>query len=261
MHEHQDDPFWIFLHMHKCAGTYVVHAAQRSGFVLPADHRNGNLPEAEGRQVFYAGMPRERLRAILSRERARGTNFLAMEWDFPCIEDFPCDLGLRFLTVLRDPLARARSNFRMDKVNGWCDHPDVTFTGHFDGLWLYRSHDYYTRKLCAAGRHRALRGEDFTRADAVLARFDAVIVLGRDNVDPCLARLGMDQADPGARHALTEAEARRRVPPSRLAIRDEELVEFCGRNAFDVALFSRWAERPLCERFLAGHRRDARAEA
>jgi len=41
-----------------------------------------------------------------------------MEWDFPVVEHFRCDVPVRLFTVMRDPFERAASNFRFAKLSG-----------------------------------------------------------------------------------------------------------------------------------------------
>ena len=233
-------PFWIFLHMHKCAGTYVVHSAIKSGFTLPQGHQNGNLHDEVGQPVRYGDMSPDELRSFFANQRAKGTDFLAMEWDFPRLHDFPADMGLRFFTALRDPLSRAISNYRMDKIFGWCD-PALSFREYMDGSALYRCDNYYTRKLCNAGLFRQIGRDDFAFACSVLNKFDEVIVLGIDDINAKLARVGITCYASSATNALAEKEERHLVPKEWLMVTDNEMIEFCERNAIDLALFARFS--------------------
>ena len=55
----------VYLHMHKCAGTSVVRAAQASGLRLPAVHRNGNLLNDQDKPLKYRGMARAEFGALI----------------------------------------------------------------------------------------------------------------------------------------------------------------------------------------------------
>ena len=60
----------VYLHMHKCAGTSVVRAAQASGLRLPALHQNGNLLDPDGKPLKYRHVPRTDLAMLLQQHRS-----------------------------------------------------------------------------------------------------------------------------------------------------------------------------------------------
>lgn len=182
----------IYLHMHKCAGTTVVRSALASGLRLPARHRNGNLLHPDDSPIKYRRMSREDLHALLRQQIDDGVEFMAMEWDFPRFEMFEGIEGLRFFTTLREPLARAVSNFKMDKVAGWCDR-DTRFADYINGDALYRSDNYYVKILCQLWPKDTVRPEDEAYARAVLDRFEAVIVVEQGHMAAMLERFGIMQ--------------------------------------------------------------------
>lgn len=226
----------IYLHMHKCAGTSVIRAAQASGLRLPAVHQNGNLLNEDGSPLKYRGMARETLAALLNRHIDAGVEFMAMEWDFPRRDVFDGIGPLRFFTTLRDPLSRAISNFKMDKVAGWID-PDQSFADYIDGGALYCSDNYYVKILGQLWPKDNPGAADLEHALAMLTRCDGVIVIEQGNMQRVLARFGIV---PLARRFNTfeAGAARTRLDDNRLlAVSENEARDFIARNTLDYALY------------------------
>ena len=180
----------VFLHMHKCAGGTVVKCATDAGFVFPEGHKNGNLSLPNGEPVRYQGISAGGLRELLLRQIGGGVNFMAIEWDFPRFELFPGDLNLGFFTILRSPLSRVLSNYKMDKMYQWVPR-DLKFRDYADGSALFRSNNYYVRKLGNIGTSKVVDRQDVKYACSVLDRFDEVIVLESGKLADGLRRLGM----------------------------------------------------------------------
>lgn len=226
----------LYLHMHKCAGTSVVRAAQASGLRLPQRHHNGNLIGADERPIKYRRVARPELVALLQQQIDQGVQFMAMEWDFPRWEMFDGLGPLRFFTSLRDPLARAISNFRMDKVAGWIDR-DVAFADYINGDALYCSDNYYVKILCQLWPKDVATAADRDYAMAVLARFEAVIVVEQGNMANVLARFGI--APPDRRFNVFEAETARNggLSERQLAVSQREIRDFIARNALDYEIY------------------------
>ena len=226
----------LYLHMHKCAGTSVVRAAAASGLRLPAQHQNGNLIAADDRPIKYRGMPSADLAALLDRQSDAGVQFMAMEWDFPRPEQFAGTRALRTFTSLRDPLARAISNFRMDKVAGHID-PAVRFGDYINGDALYCSDNYYVKMLCQLWPKDHATPADLAFAMDVLASFEAVIVIEQANMPQVLARFGITPE--ATRHNAFHADPAHYPSGDdpRLWISDREIRDFIARNTLDYALY------------------------
>jgi len=241
----------IFLHNHKCAGSTVVSSAQACGFSLPEGHKNGNLMNGDGRFVMYARMTKERLRTTLQDQVDAGVNFLAMEWDFPAFEKFPSDMPIRFVTVLRNPLVRAISNWKNDKVNRRCAE-DVSFASFMDGSATFRSHNYFVRMLASLSAKDEVTLEHFNYAVSVLKKFDAVVPL--DSSGRTLKQLSAVGITVKPEHHKNRFARKQDVAKdfakSFLTIHTDELAEYCAKNHYDFALFTMFS-----------HRRDFRAGA
>jgi hypothetical protein len=222
----------VYLHMHKCAGTSVIRAAQASGLRLPRMHRNGNLIDAVGCEIKFRRMADPAIVALLREQIDAGVEFLAMEWDFPALGLIEQAGPVRLFTSLRDPLARAISNFRMDKAAGWIA-PDLRFTDYIDATALYRSDNYYTRILGQRWPGDPLAEADGDRALAVLDRFEAVIVVEQGNMHGVLARFGI------ASHPV-RANAGSAGNDRRLWVGQDEIRAFIDRNALDYRLYRHW---------------------
>ena len=226
----------IYLHMHKCAGTSVIRSAQASGLRLPEVHQNGNLLDADAKPLKYRGMRRQDLIALLQRHRDDGVQFFAMEWDFPRFHMFDALPDLRFFTSLREPVARAISNFRMDKVAGWIA-PEMRFGDYINGDALYRSDNYYTRILGQLWPKDTATPADLDHALAVLAGFEAVIVVEQGNMAQVLPRFGI-AAEPRRFNRFDAEAARARLGDDwHLRVSQREIGDFIARNAFDFALY------------------------
>lgn len=225
----------IYLHMHKCAGTSVIRSAEASGLRLPEHSRNGNLLLEDGRPRKYRGMARDDLAVLLRRQIDNGVEFMAMEWDFPRWEMFDGAGALRFFTTLRDPLARAISNFKMDKVAGWIA-PETRFADYINGDALYCSDNYYIKMLCQLWPKDSPGPAEFDYAMKVLARFEAVIVVEQGNMRDVLSRFAItleqrrfNRFDAGA--------AREQGVEHTLSVSQTEIRDFIARNALDYALY------------------------
>ncbi|WP_131196530.1 hypothetical protein [Lichenihabitans psoromatis] len=231
----------VFLHMHKAGGSAVVAAAHRSGLKLPATHQNANLIDAHGGPIYFGDKSKSALKDIFNQQIDSGTTFMAMEWDFPNIDNLPDDLGLRLFTVLRDPLARAVSNYRMDKLNGWVSKRS-TFPSYMNNHGLYRSANYYVKKLNNIGSREQVRPEHLRSALNALNQFDLVCVLEHRSMSSNLATLGIG-FDPS--HYVNDLQSTPLFGDSNralLAIDPVDAAAFVRRNAADYALYHRYAK-------------------
>jgi len=226
----------VYQHMHKCAGTSVVRAAQASGLRLPAVHRNGNLLNDQGKPLKYRGIARADFGALIRQQIDQPVDFMAMEFDFPRWEMFEGLAPLRFFTTLRDPLARAISNFRMDKVHGWIDR-EVAFADYINGDALYCSDNYYIKILCQLWPKDTANAADFAYAMAVLAQFEGVIVIEQGNMDAVLARFGIGAPERRFNSFDTGAAREDGLTAAQLAVSQDEIRDFIVRNALDYDLY------------------------
>lgn len=226
----------IYLHMHKCAGTSVIRSAAASGLRLPAMHANANLIDHHGHAIKYRGMARTALAGLLQHQIATGVAFMAMEWDFPRIDMFDDVAPLRFFTSLRDPLARAISNFKMDKVAGWCPL-DMPFADYINGDAQYRSDNYYVKLLGQLWPKDTAHAADLDYAMAVLTGFEAVIVVEQGNMNAVLAQFDVTP-EPFRFNAFDVDAARSRLHhESQLWISQAEIRDYIDRNALDYTLY------------------------
>jgi hypothetical protein len=224
--------------MHKCAGTTVVRKARKSGFRLPSDHKNGNLLNSAGRNIRYSGMDREVFHRLLKTQHQNGVEFFAIEFDFPKVEYFECDVPIELLTTVRDPWDRAVSNYRYAKLRSNV-RPDMTFRELMNRAYsvpgpLPRSSNYFTRKLCSADSLEELTPSHLDRALKVLEFFRSVIVLNCDDLDAELKKLGI----------FAEAKVKKRtadlrqpsVTAEQLAVSESDRIWFAEQNQLDFDL-------------------------
>ena len=221
----------FFLHFHKAAGSAVVAAALRSGFTLPRPHHNGNLLDIfQRRDLRYAGLPDTKVQALLARQLAMGVDFIAAEWDFPRLDLVRATAPFRIITVLRDPLRRAISNYRYDLLNGFAPAHVDGFGRYFDGKQTYRSDNYYIRTICDLDCITPVTGTHLAQANTFLAALDDVIVIERSRLADRLPAHGFlpDSIRPANVTSPTVA-----VPEPTAA----EIAAFERANAADIELY------------------------
>jgi hypothetical protein len=147
---------------------------------------------------------------------------------------------------MRDPFARAVSNYRFAKLSGSV-HKSVCFQELMNRSYtksgaLARSANYYTRKLCAAGSLDPLGGNSLVRAIEVLDHFRSVILLERDDIDLELLRIGIEADVKPAKRTATLA--RLDVSEPDLIVSEEDRIWFYNENALDFELVRILGERP-----------------
>lgn len=233
-----------FVHMHKCAGTTVVKSARRSGLRLPSHHRNGNVLLESGRTLRYDGLDRAAFDGVIDGLEADGTEFFAMEMDFPPI-DFLRDRGIEVFTVIRDPLTRAVSNFRYAKKRANVD-PGTPFReflnkGFVKDGPISRASNYYTRKLCQLSPTAPMSDAHLVAALETLARFRAVIVLEEGRLEAELKAVGLS----GFKASRRTEQLKDKVPltEDNLAVSDADRDWFVASNPLDIALYDRIVRR------------------
>ena len=232
----------IFVHMHKCAGTAVRLAAQRSGFKLPARHRNGYLVDAEGEALRFVGMKRPRFDRLMTTQQRRGVTFFSMEWDFPPIDFFePYDV--RLFTVLRNPLDRAISNYRYAKLRG-----RIPKTRTFRQLYkienrsnaLSRAPNYFIRKLCSLSALAPITEQHLEHAAEILRQFKVVSVIGHHNLDADLQQLGITGLT--QTNVTSKLATEPNISPADIEVSAEDKAWYCEHNAFDIELVNLYAK-------------------
>lgn len=229
----------VFLHMHKAAGSSIIRSAAASGLRLPAVHQNGNLLNPDGSPIKYRRVDRDGLHALLDRQIADGVDFMAMEWDFPRWDWLAERDDLTWFTVLRDPLDRAISNFRMDKVAEWIPR-ERRFDDYVNGDALYCSENYYIKIINQLWPLDTATEAHLARAETILRHFSGVIVLEAGNMARVLGRLGI--ALLGQRFNTFNPERAEKVlsDPQLLAVDAAEKARFIARNPLDYALYARF---------------------
>lgn len=112
--------------------------------ILPPAHKNGHLLNAQGHAVAgMARFSRAKIDKLLRPLVQSGVELLAIEWDFPRLEKFPKDLGLRYFTIFRDPVERLLSNFAYDVVVSGSSAKNVHEWMEIPEIWAQPN--YYTR--------------------------------------------------------------------------------------------------------------------
>ena len=229
----------IFFHCHKAGGSTVVDAALKSGMRLPDNHVNGLPFHDDGRRVRWSRMSNEDSFNLISRYRDQGVDLMCFEFDFPRWSVLNQLTELTFFTVLRDPMARAWSNYRytMGRAKAKGIEP-MTFDDWLDGSGLFRANDFYTRFFCRTDPSEHLTQ---SRCDSVikkLATFACVAILERNNLAERLAPLGFDETAFGWKNAGDSGS------PATASADHGQLPHFPTRqrwyrnNALDYALYA-----------------------
>ena len=185
----------LFFHCHKAAGTTVTRAAEASGMKLTEGHRNGNPVNDEGKPLDWTTLNREQTIEKFSGFQRQGVDMVAVEFSFPTwqvLEEVSREVGgLRMFTVLRDPAARALSNYRMDVLNNLIPRDRLFgFYGFMNGASLFRTDNFYTRFFCRIPPKARISRDHLQFAKKKLSGFDQVCVLERGDMAQRLAPLG-----------------------------------------------------------------------
>lgn len=174
-----DELVW-FVHLHKCAGTFVVKHAAEAGLPSPCDARNGNPLNPDGSYVDFGAMSGKALNRYLDRALASGTRFIASEFSYPDFEALFNRPEIRVITVIRDPFQRYVSNYRYDVGCGFTRARNIASYHRSAGAWTY--FNYYMNVLSRTDSPADRFTEDeYRNASAILRRFD--LVLSQDQTD------------------------------------------------------------------------------
>ena len=133
----------VFLHFHKCAGSSFINNAIESGYYLPKNHINGNIVnnDEEIRKFKNKDHFNENYKLFFSKPR----QLVSFEWEIPLEYLSEITDEIIIVSILRDPIKRAYSNFIYDLINGYTDKNDII--EYFDGSEFYCSDNYYIRKI------------------------------------------------------------------------------------------------------------------
>ena len=184
----------FFFHFHKVAGTSVVSAAERGGHRVAYRDRNGNVFDCRtGHDLLYSGRKREDIKNILKYEFERGATFIAAEWDFPPIDVIREIPSVSIITVLRDPTARALSNYRYEAIYGRPTTNTNSFTDYWDRNQLFRSDNYYTRMLNNLSCEDVIEPNHVASAIFQLQQLDAVAILEKNNLSTVFGKFGIGE--------------------------------------------------------------------
>lgn len=228
----------VFLHLHKAAGTTVVRAAIESGLKLPKNHANGHPTDSEGNRVMLDAMKQEELESFFGKLRDDSVEFLAIEWGFPRIERLDSVPGLQFATVLRDPVDRAISNYRMDMVYQYSGDRVFGFDTYTKEPGIYCADNYYLRFFCDLDHSIEVEQEHFDYAKNVLADRIDTVVLEVDGLAPRFEKYGLVES---SFHHFNAANDNTRYQnyqgSASMKVGDPSIIRFIARNAFDYALY------------------------
>jgi hypothetical protein len=229
----------IFVHMHKSAGSTVVKKAKASGLKLAERQKNGNLLKPDGKTVRYREISEAATVELLTAQQKAGVEFMAMEADFPRFELLEGLSPLTLLTVLREPLSRAKSNYVYAKVRGnvELDVPFQTFLnkGFTKDGPLSRTSNYFVRKLTAATAEDTLTEASLERAIAILEKFDVVAILGAHDLDAEMAKVGLTAKVANAKQ-MSSGKLQHDIDPKYLAVSDEDAAWYLSHNTLDTRL-------------------------
>jgi hypothetical protein len=225
---------FVFAHLHKCAGTSVVTAAKTAGILLPPAHKNGHLRNAQGHAV--AGMSQmspAKIDKLLRPLVQSGVELLAIEWDFPRLEKFPKDLGLRYFTIFRDPVERLLSNFAYDVVVHGSSARNLREWMEIPAIWAQPN--YYTRFFSGLRTTDAIQPSDVEYVADVLSAQFKVGFFGDDLFSFLSHDVGL--AIGSFPRVNKTSTWRKLLNRSRLRISPDERAQLQEMNAHDYRLY------------------------
>ena len=232
----------IFAHLHKAAGTSVVNAAIKSGFRLPERHANGHPVDDRGRNILLDRMEKTDVDAFFSRLHERDVRFVAIEWGFPRFEYLSDIEDLQLVTILRDPVDRAISNYRMDIVYQYAGGNVFGFDSYTRESVLHCANNYYVRFFCGLSPTDSIDMDHYEYAKKLLAEHFRVVVLGKDELDTSFSQFGFKKSafsHDNRLHGSGEYLDYRGVRA--LRVKDEDIIKFIACNSYDIALFRLFA--------------------
>lgn len=228
----------VFAHLHKAAGTSVVNAAVKSGFRFPNNHANGHPLDSEGKRILLNEMPAEQIHALFLEMRDEKVEFMALEWGFPRFESFFGIPDLNFVTVLRDPVDRAISNYKMDLVQGYAGRRVFGFDTYTKQATQYCASNYYVRFFCSLTHCESLTMEHFEYTKHLLSSEFRTLILEANDLEESLCEMGFEPGSVGHDNALEgSVPLANYAGKAPLKVTDDDVINFISANGFDIALF------------------------
>jgi len=240
----------FFFHCHKAGGSTVVKAAQEGGMTLPPNHANGNVTEADGSLIRWDALSDEAATERLQTLSDQGVNFLAFEFSMPSLKVLSRFEQARHVAVLREPLARMYSNFKMDvaqdyiALDGVFGIDSYVRTADAD----YRSNNYYIRFFCRLGPNEPVRPEHLTYTLALLKGFDVVGVLETAPLAADLQAIGLPFDDAGWTNSTAKSTKFQTAAARMSALSLDSYPvspDFIEANRYDYALYSYFMQQAM----------------
>lgn len=177
-----------FQHLHKCAGSSVIEGARTNGLKFYPWHANGNPKDESGKELELWNYTSAELAAFLDHVRNLSVSFIATEWGGPCFRTLHEQADVRVVTVIRNPLARMRSNYYYDISAGFSQASCIEDYVGSAGNWT--QHNYYTRIFSRHTGDSEVTDEDFEKARDAMALIDDVFLQNSDLDSNVTNRLG-----------------------------------------------------------------------
>lgn len=238
----------LFFHCHKAAGTTVTKAATKSGMKLAPGHRNGNPVDADGKVIKWGDLNEDATLEVFSALERDGVDLVAFEFSFPPWATLAKLPNTRVFTVLREPAARAFSNYRMDVANGYVSQERVFgFYSFMNNASLIRSHNYYTRFFSGVGPRAKITQDHLHFAKKRLAEFETVCIVEHGNLADHLGPFGFEPSafrwENSSNHNRKVREVNKQGEFDLATFPDDP--QFFADNCFDYALYAHFLNRQV----------------
>lgn len=239
----------LFFHCHKAGGTTIVAAAKNSGMKLPAAHNNGNPLGDDGKPIDWSALSDTETVRVIEEMRDAGIDFFCFEFSTPKWSVLQSIEGIQCFTVLREPLARSFSDFRMAVLNGNIQREKVFgFASFLSGNSLMRSDNFYTRFFTRTAAKARLSSDHFDEALRRLESFAAVGILELGDLHAQLGLLGFTKESFGWKNANAKKKKFHAFDPQNEGINVSKFPNdptFFVDNAMDAALYSHFLHRSM----------------
>ncbi|MAH98640.1 MAG: hypothetical protein CMA12_04755 [Euryarchaeota archaeon] len=171
-----------FQHIHKAAGTLVVNLAKSNGEILYKNNANGNPLDEHNERIELWKYDEAQLKSFVDICEEDGVTFVATEHGSPDFEVLHRDSRVVLLTTLRDPHARAISNYNHAYFGGYTKASKID--DFLSERRFFMSDNFYVRTFSRKEQLplESISEEDLKIAGDTLALFDLVILLGKNDV-------------------------------------------------------------------------------
>jgi len=225
-------PFYVFVHMHRCAGTSVVKMMKNQSHIkFYQPNYNGNPSESnEGKILKLWNYSEEEWDAFYKKCEENGFNAICHEWGFP-VESKQYLGDFTYFTVLRNPLNRMISSYNRDL--DFLPSMDITeyyrvMKPRVDNFFVSHTFDnYYVRLLARVRITEEVTLKHLEKAMNVLEKFSAVIILEDKSTWKNFEKIGLSSDLPVENKPVTINYVRNKEFEKR----------FIKENAFDYALY------------------------